>query len=118
LAEGKQVLIYELVLLEGPQLSDDLLFHDNPLSALKACALIREQFGKESIVILKDGIEISETQVVDDLESYEIQSVVEESTHLPSTYRPGRGGDSDLALGADGKQHGVWRPKNPEDDFS
>jgi hypothetical protein len=112
-------MIYELVLKENSQVPNDFeCFHDNPRSALEACSAIREQFTKESIVIMRDEIEITETQLVSDLESYEIQSVMKEETHLPSTYRHGRGGDSDLALGADGNQHGVWKPKNPEDDFS
>lgn len=113
-------MIYELVLKEDSQVPNDFeRSHDNPRSALEACSAIREQFGKESIVIMRDDeIEISEAQLVSDLESYEIQSVMEEETHLPSTYRHGRDGDSDLALGADGNQHGVWKPKNPEDDFS
>jgi len=111
-------MIYQLVLKEGPQVSDDLLFHDNPRSALKERAAIREQFGKASIVVMRDEIEISDAELVSDLGSYEIQSVMEEETHLPSTYRHGRDGDSDLARGADGSQHGVWKPKNPEDDFS
>ena len=62
--------------------------------------------------------EISEAQLASDLKSYEIQGEREEEIHLPATYRHGRGGDSDLALGADGHQHGVWKPRNPEDDFS
>ena len=111
-------MIYELVLKENTRVSDDLRFHDNPRSASKACSALREQFGKDSVVVMRDESEISEAQFASDLESYEIQSVMEEETHLPSTYRHGRGGDSDLALGADGNQHGVWKPKNPEDEFS
>jgi hypothetical protein len=111
-------MIYELVLKEDLQVSDDLLFHENPRTASNACLALREQFGKVSIVVKRDKVEISEAQLSSDLDSYEIQRVREEETQLPSTYRLGRGGDSDLALGADGNRHGVWKPKNPEDEFS
>ena len=56
-------------------------------------------------------------QLASDIQSYEIQSAMEDDCRLPSTFRRGRGSGSDLGIGADGDPRAVWKPKNPEDGF-
>lgn len=112
-------MVYELMLREDASVPSDLeLLHDNPRSALAVYEAIRDQFGNAVIAILRDDSRITVEELTADIESYEIRTVMEEESQLPSTYRHGRGGDSDLAVGADGYQHGVWKPKNPEDEYN
>jgi len=112
-------MIYEIKLKGVGVPPDDIeLFHDNPLSALETFQSLQKRLGAFEVIILKDDLQITESQLASDIESYEIQIVMEEEIQLPSTYRHGRGGDSDLAVGADGLRHGVWKPSNPEDDYN
>lgn len=112
-------MIYEIVVRKEIAIPYDMeLLHDNPLSALEVYKALRMQFADPSIVILRDDVQITAAALASDIETYEIRTIMEEECRLPSTYRHGRGGDSDLAVGSDGYQHAVWRPKNPEDDFS
>jgi hypothetical protein len=111
-------MVYEIVLKEEATVPYDLeLHHDNPRSALEVFEALRGRFGDADVIILRDDVQISAAELASDIESYEIRTIMEEECQLPSTYRHGRGGDSDLAIGTDGYQHGVWRPKNPDDDF-
>jgi hypothetical protein len=109
---------YEILLRTMTSLPNDLeLLHENPLSACGVFEDLRKRYGEADLAILREGVEITPAELASDVESYEIRRVMEEDSHLPSTYRHGRGGDSDLALGTDGNRHGVWKPMNPEDDY-
>jgi len=50
------------------------------------------------------------------IRSREVESVIEDATRLPSTYRRGYGSD-DVAEGIDGLPTKVDRPENPEDTY-
>jgi hypothetical protein len=76
---------------------------------------MRETFGSDAVAILRDGVQITVAQLTLDIEILEIEQVIEQDTLLPSVYRHGRGGDSDLALATDGYTHAVDKPPNPED---
>jgi hypothetical protein len=112
-------MIYEIKLKGVGVSPDDIdLLHDNPHSALEAFQLLQDRLGSFAVMVLKDDIQITDSELATDIESYDIQIVLEQETQLPSTYRHGRGGDSDLAVGGDGNRHGVWKPRNPEDDYN
>lgn len=72
---------------------------------------MRETFGSDAVAILRDGVQITVTHSLD-IEILEIERVIEQDTLLPSGYRQGRGGDSDLALATDGYAHAVDKPPN------
>jgi hypothetical protein len=111
-------MIYEIVLRVETAAPYDLeLIHDNPHSALDVVEVLRARLRDADVTILRDDVKITAAELVTDVKSYEIRAVMEEDCQLPSTYRHGRGGDSDLAMGVDGYQHGVWKPKNPEDNY-
>lgn len=112
-------MIYEIRLTPELNVSDDIeLFHDNPISAHEVFNDLRKQYGDDDVIILRDDIEITVAQLASDIQSNEIHSAFEEDCRLPSTFRRGRGSDSDLGIGADGGPAAVWKPKNPEDVFS
>ena len=112
-------MIYEIVIKDKAAFPDDVeLLHDNPRSALETVEALRERLGDVRIVILRDDTAITISQLTLDIESYDIRTVIEEESQLPATYKRGRGGDSDLAIGGDGYRHAVWKPKNPEGDYS
>jgi hypothetical protein len=111
-------MIYEIVL---PRHIDDAHFElasDNPHEILETLRALRKQFPQVEPTILRDDLAVDIDDVAADGESYDIQATREQETQLPPTFRDGRTGDSDLGSGTDGERHGVWRPKNPEDDFA
>jgi hypothetical protein len=57
---------------------------------------------------------VGKRKVDEGITSHDIQSVIEDQTRLPSTYRRGYGTD-DVAKGADGLPTKVDRPDNPDD---
>lgn len=98
--------------------SDIDLVYDNPKSAKIDLEYMRTRLPDGKFVVLRDGKELTGAQLDADVKSFEIQSVREEATRLPPTYRHGRGVESDdVAIGFDGKPAKVWGPDNPEDRF-
>ena len=98
--------------------SDIDLVYDNPKSAKIDLEYLRTRLPGVEFVVFKDHKELTEAQLDADVRSFEIQSVREEATRIPPTYRRGRGVESeDVAIGVDGKPAKVWAPDNPEDRF-
>jgi hypothetical protein len=92
------------------------LEHDNPRHVRCYLVYLREKLGAAvALIVRKDGKLISEKEVESD---ENIGAVMKDDAALPNTYRQGWGGDSDIGSTADGARRGVWKPKNPEDDFS
>jgi hypothetical protein len=65
------------------------------------------------------GESAAEVENEDELtDADQLLAALEEDGRLPSTYRHGRGGDSDLTIDNEGGVCAVWKPDNPEDDYS
>lgn len=111
-------MVYEIQVHSGPDvLSDPDDLHDNPRSAKQEFEYFRRQFPKAQLVILRDDLIITEAQLDADVTSFEIDTVREATSEVPSTYRHGRGTESDdVAISVDGPVK-VWGPDNPEDRF-
>ena len=111
-------MIYSIVCCGASPLDLDLpLEWDNPYDAELAFRKLRELYPDVDFTLLKNGQPPSESELAADIESRVTQLTRTDELHLSHTHRPGRGGDADIALGADGQRHGVWRPANPDDRF-
>lgn len=110
---------YEIRVRSGQDvLGDPDELHDDPRSALRELEYLRKQFPSAQFEILRDGVVITEAQLNLEITSFEIGSVREETSRMPSTYRHGRGtGHDDVAESPDGTPVKVWGPDNPEDRF-
>ncbi len=92
--------------------------YDNAKSAKCHLDHLRKRFPEIDLVILKDGLKLTDIELDADVKPYEIQTEREEACRLPSTYRHGWGGErDDVAIGTDGTPAKVWRPDNPEDEY-
>lgn len=110
--------LYEIIIAD-PAIDPGVeLVHDDPRAAVLVFESMRETFGSDAVAILCEGAQITAAQLASDLETCEIERVIEQDVLLPSGYRHGRGGDSDLAFGTDGYAHAVDKPPNPEDDWN
>lgn len=105
-----EIIIQDVVIDPGLE-----LIHEDPRAASFALEFMRQTFGPTAVSVVRDGEPITAVQLAGDIETYEIRQVIEQDTQLPSTYRHGRGGDSDLAFGTDGYAHAVDKPPTPED---
>ncbi|OFV91127.1 MAG: hypothetical protein A3H28_06805 [Acidobacteria bacterium RIFCSPLOWO2_02_FULL_61_28] len=112
-------MVYEIQVPPRTDIPSDIdLVYENAKSAKIDFEHLRRLRPGVKFVVLKDGKELTEAQLDADVESCEIQSVREEATRIPPTYRRGRGVESDdVAIGIDGKPAKVWGPDNPEDRF-
>jgi len=112
-------MVYEIQVPPQTTVLPDLdLIYDNPKSAKSELDYLLKKLPEAALVILRDGIEVSEAELNADIKSYEIQSVREAAARIPATYRRGRGSESDdVATGLDGKPTKVWAPDNPEDRY-
>ena len=111
-------MIYEIVVPPGTEIPPDLdLLSDNPHAVRDALLALRQLLGDIELTVLRDDLRINIDQLAADEESYDIQATMDEDTQLPPTFRAGRTGESDLGRGVDGERHGVWKPRNPEDDY-
>jgi hypothetical protein len=112
-------MVYEIQVISGtPPPSDIDLVHDNPRSVKCVFDYLRKEFPDAQFVVLRDGVRVAKAELDHDIESYDIQTVREEASHIPSTYRRGRGAErDDIATGIDGHPTKVWGPENPEDRY-
>lgn len=70
-------------------------------------------------VALAAGLAVGRGEVDRRIRSEDIQAVIDQATHLPSTHRHGFGHNTDdVAMGVDGRPTKVPAPENPEDQFS
>ncbi len=98
-------MVYEIKLIENSEVPLDVeLLHENPQYALQVCRTIQCEFG-EPFRIFRDSLEITLDRLASEAEAFAIQAVIQEENSLPSNFKHGRGGDSDLTLGANGYQH-------------
>ncbi len=68
---------------------------------------------------LEAGLAIGKREVEKRIRSMDIQTVIDQATHLPSTHRHGSGHSTDdVAAGVDGQPTKVPGPENPEDRFN
>jgi hypothetical protein len=109
--------LYEILIADNDIEPGVELVHVDPRTAAVIFKSMREALGSDRVAILRDGTQITAAQLASDIETFEIAQVIEQDTLLPSGYRHGRGGDSDLAFGTDGHAHAVDRPRNPEDNW-
>ena len=92
-------MVYEIQVPPQMDVPSDLdLVYDNPKSAKADLDYLRRRFPEADLVISKDGVQLTESELVADVKSYEIQSVRDEATRIPATYRRGRGTESDDAF--------------------
>lgn len=110
--------VYEIIIADAAMDPGVELVHENPRTAAVVFESMRETFGSDAVAILRDGVQITVARLTHDIEILEIEHVIEQDTLLPSGYRHGRGGDSDLALATDGYAHAVDKPPNPEDTWN
>ena len=112
-------MLYEIEGLPQIHVSGDFEgVYDNPKSAKSDLDYLRKQFPGVNLAILRDGVKLTKGELDADIKSYEIQTVREETSRLPSTYRHGRGTErDDVAVGVDGNPTKVWGPDNPEDRY-
>jgi hypothetical protein len=79
--------------------------------------LLKEVFPTK-VVALEAGFAVGKREVEKRMRSNDIQVVLDQATHLPSTHRHGLGHNTDdVAVGADGQPTKVPGPENPEDRF-
>jgi len=112
-------MVYQIKVLSAIALPEESSpINSDPESAYSDLQYMQERFPGARLTILRDGVEITESQLRADIESWEIQKTMEESTRLPSTYRRGWGTQhDDIAQTADGDTARVWKPPNPDDRF-
>jgi hypothetical protein len=110
--------LYEIIIADTAIDPGVELVHDDRRAAVVVFESMRETFGSDAVAILREGAQITAAQLTSDIETFEIEQVIEQDTLRPSGYRDGRGGDSDLAFGTDGYAHAVHKPPNPEDDWN
>jgi hypothetical protein len=91
---------------------------DNPQDAARAFEWARERFGEGDLQVLRDGEEVSVTELLDasTMRHHEIHEILESETRLPAGFKRAPWGEPDLAPGADGTIP-VRKPRNPEDRF-
>jgi hypothetical protein len=112
-------MVYEITGLSHDEVPpDDDLSYENPELAKSDLAYLRKKFPGRDFGILRDGVKITDAELDAEINSSDIQAVIEESTRLPGTYRPGKGTErDDVAIGPDGHPTKVWGPKNPDDRY-
>lgn len=112
-------MAYEITGLSQVEVPPDIDgVYDNPKSANSDLRHLRRKFPGKNFDILRDGLKLTDAELDADIKSFEIQAVIEKSTQLPATYRPGRGTESDdVATGIDGNPVNVRGPDNPEDRY-
>jgi hypothetical protein len=112
-------MIYEIKTTPKSDIESDFdLVHDNPKSAKSVLDYLRREFPLVDFTILRDGAISTDTELDADMKSYDIQCTIEDACRLPSTYRHGRGSETDdVTTGADGKPAKVWGPENPLDRY-
>jgi hypothetical protein len=117
--QGVSEMLYEIqVISQTPLPSDIDLLHDNPRSAKCVSDYLRKQFPQAQLTVFRDGVKLAAAELDGDIESYDIQTVREEASRIPPTYRRGGGAESDdVATGIDGNPTKVWGPDNPEDRY-
>lgn len=104
--------MYE-ILINNALSEDDT--YDNARDTARAYKSISDLFGAEVVKVLHDGVQITAAQLAADAD---LQTCIDEQTTLPSTYQHGFvGGDSDVALGADGYRHAVEKTPGGEDNW-
>jgi hypothetical protein len=112
-------MFYEITVPAGATIPPGVnLIHDNPTSARETLQDLYMFCGRADFAVLRNGVKLSDEELGADIESYEIAQVRENSSQLPSTYRPGWGvRTDDVAAEPDGNPVRVWGPENPEDRF-
>jgi hypothetical protein len=79
--------------------------------------LLKEKFSTRESA-LEAGFAVGKREVEKRIRSEDIQAVIDEATHLPSTHGHGLGhGTDDVGAGVGGKPTKVPGPENPEDRF-
>ena len=112
-------MIWCIATRSGRPLPSDLdVDFSGPADTLRALEIARQQISEDDLVVLRDGEEISLTELVGaDAERHcEVQQLLDSESRLPASFRPARYGEPDLASGADGPIP-VRKPENPEDRF-
>jgi len=92
--------------------------YESPKLAKSDFDNLRKQFPNTQFSVWRDGVKLSDDRLCQDIDSEEIQGVIDDETKLPATYRHGLGhrGD-DVAIGPDEGPVKVWGPENPEDHY-
>jgi hypothetical protein len=91
---------------------------DEDADIIDARLLLKEIFSTKEAA-LKAGFAAGKREVEKRIRSEDIQAVIDEATHLPSTHGHGLGhGTDDVGAGVGGKPTKVPGPENPEDRFS
>ena len=109
--------MFEIIGLRPEQLPDDI---DGVYEDLRAAKVdldyLRKLHPEIPFSITKDGVKLTDSELVAELRNFDIDTVMESQSRLPSTYRRGGGHErDDVAIGKDGQPTKVWGPDNPED---
>jgi hypothetical protein len=112
-------MFYEIKVPAGAIAPPDLeLIHDNPKAAKETLQELHICCARTDFTVLRDGVSLNDEQLDAEIRSYEIALAREDSCHLPSAFRPGRGvRTDDVAEGPDGQPVKVRGPENPADRF-
>ncbi len=80
--------------------------------------LLKERFPTKEAA-LEAGFAVGKREVEKRIRSMDIQAVIDQATHLPSTHQRGLGHSTDdIAVDVDGQPTKVPGPENPEDRFN
>jgi hypothetical protein len=113
------MVMYVVLPPPGIQIPPDRELEFDNLREARLCSEeLSREFGSLGFKVSRDGRLLSEDELDAETKGDEIRAVMEQDAKLPATYRRGRTGDSDIGSGADGGRHGVWRPRNPEDEYN
>jgi len=88
--------------------------YEDPRVLLNDLNRLRKLFPDMPFPLLKDGVPLAEDRLLDEIERFLVRCTLQDEDKVKTGYRPGWGGDSDLANGSRGRV-GVWKPSNPED---
>jgi hypothetical protein len=105
-------MIYRVTLLAD---LEDYEESDNPQTAKDDLQRLRQEFPSNHYMVLRDGKEITDTQLEDDVA---LQDDFNKKAKVPAGYRSGKYGEIyDLGISPEDTPTSVWKPPNPADEY-